>query len=56
MKIHRLNSAGSLAIVIPKQIADCLGWEEGQDVIVTPTEKDSVIQVLNMQIREQEKS
>lgn len=55
MKIHKLNTHGSLAIVIPKQIADFLGWEEGHEVIVTPTEKDSVVTVLNMNVRQKEK-
>ena len=37
MKLHKINKEGTIAVVIPKDIADVLGWKEGQDVIVNMT-------------------
>lgn len=47
MKIHKLNREGTIGIVIPKDTADILGWEIGQDVLVVTTENDYEIKVVN---------
>lgn len=48
MKLHKVNKEGSIAVVIPKDIASVLGWEEGQDVIVNMTDNDCKLFLLNM--------
>lgn len=48
MKLHKLNSTGTLGIVIPKDIATSLGWKESQDVIVLTTDQDFKLVVRNM--------
>ena len=47
MKIHKINGQGSLAVVIPKDIATVLGWKQGQDVVVNTTNDDSIIKIVN---------
>ena len=51
MKIHKINKEGTLAIVIPKDIASMLHWKEGQDVIINMTEEDYKLFVVNMSLR-----
>lgn len=51
MKIHEINSQGTIAIVIPKDIAEMLNWKAGQDVIVATTEDDTVIKLVNKTLR-----
>lgn len=48
MKLHKINKEGTIAVVIPKDIASVLGWEEGQDVIVNMTDNDCKLFLLNM--------
>lgn len=48
MKIHKINKEGTLAIVIPKDIASVLDWKEGQDVIINMTEDECKLFLLNM--------
>lgn len=48
MKLHKINKEGSIAVVIPKDIANAIGWKEGQDVIVNMTEDDCKLFLLNM--------
>lgn len=54
MKIHKLNSSGSLGIVLPMDIAKALGWKEGQDVIVLTTDQDFKLVVRNMTLENKE--
>ena len=54
MKIHELNSQGTIGVVIPKDIAEMLGWESGQDVLVTTTDDDTVIKLTNKTLRSKE--
>ena len=49
MKIQKLNSQGTIAVVIPKDIATSLNWKEGQNVIVSVTE-DRQIKLINTSI------
>ena len=46
MKIQKLNSQGTIAVVIPKDIATSLNWKEGQTVIVSVT-ADKQIKLIN---------
>ena len=48
MKLHKINKEGSIAVVIPRDIANAIGWKEGQDVIVNMTEDDCKLFLLNM--------
>lgn len=52
MKIHSLNSSGTMAVVIPKNLADMLGWEPGQDVVVIPTPDECVVKVINKTLKD----
>lgn len=54
MKIHRLNSSGTLGVVLPMDIAKSLGWREGQDVIVLTTEDDYKLVIRNMTLQNKE--
>jgi len=54
MKIHKLNSSGSLGIVLPMDIVKALGWKEGQDVIVLTTDQDFKLVVRNMTLENKE--
>lgn len=47
MKILELNSQGTIAVVIPRDIATLLGWEKGQDVTVLPTEDVTTVKLVN---------
>lgn len=51
MKIHKINSQGTIAVVIPKDLAETLGWKEGQDVIVSATEDDTVLKLINKSLK-----
>lgn len=51
MKIHEINAQGTIAVVIPKDVAEMLGWKAGQDVIVSTTEDDTVIKLINKSLR-----
>ena len=51
MKIHKINNEGTIAVVIPKDIAEMLNWKCGQDVIVNTTEDDTVIKLVNKTLR-----
>jgi len=55
MKLHKINKEGTIAVVIPKDIADVLGWKEGQDVIVNMTDDDCKLFLLNMTLKGQTK-
>ena len=50
MKLHKINKEGSIAVVIPKDIADALGWKEGQNVIVNMTDENSKLYLVNMSL------
>ena len=52
MKIHELNSQGTIGVVIPKDIAEILGWKAGQDVIVTTTDNDCIIKLVNKTLKD----
>lgn len=54
MKIHCLNTSGTLGVVIPMDIAKSLGWKEGQDVIVLTTDTDSKLVIRNMSLENTE--
>ena len=51
MKIHKINSQGTIAVVIPKDLAEMLGWKDGQDVIVSPTEDKAVLKLFNKTLK-----
>ena len=51
MKIHCLNSSGTLGVVIPMDVAKALGWKEGQDVVVLTTEDDSKLILRNITLQ-----
>lgn len=51
MKLHRINNQGTLAVVIPKDIAQMLGWKEGHDIIVATTNDDTCIHLVNRALR-----
>ena len=51
MKIHKINSQGTIAVVIPKDLAEMLGWKEGQDVMVTPTEDNAILKLFNKSLK-----
>jgi AbrB family looped-hinge helix DNA binding protein len=51
MKLHKANTNGSLSVVIPKDIAELLGWKEGHEIVVSPTEDDMVIKLYNKTLR-----
>lgn len=51
MKIHKINSQGTIAVVIPKDLAEMLGWKDGQDVIVSPTEDNAVLKLFNKTLK-----
>ena len=53
MKIHTLNSQGTIAVVIPKQVAKRLGWEEGQEVFVDTTPEAFKLMLVNQTLYEQ---
>ena len=55
MKIHKINKEGTIAVVIPKDMAEMLGWKDGQDVIVTPGEEDYVIKLTNKTLKDSRK-
>lgn len=54
MKIHCLNSTGTLGVVIPMDITKSLGWKDGQDVIFYTTEDDSKLILRNMTLKGQQ--
>jgi antitoxin component of MazEF toxin-antitoxin module len=47
MKIHKINKEGTIAIVIPKDMAKMLNWKEGQDVMVNMTQFDYKLTLVN---------
>ena len=47
MKIHKINKEGTIAIVIPKDMAKMLNWKEGQDVMVNMTQFDHKLILVN---------
>lgn len=47
MKIHKINKEGTIAVVIPKDIAKMLNWKEGQDVIINMTQFDYKLNLVN---------
>ena len=51
MKIHKINAQGTIAVVIPKDLAEMLGWKDGQDVIVSPTEDNAVLKLFNKTLK-----
>ena len=56
MKIQKLNKQGTLGIVIPKDIAEALGWKAGQEVIVDMTDFAHIIGIHNITLKEDTKS
>ena len=52
MKLHKINKEGTLAVVIPKDMADALNWKEGHDIIVNSTDDDTVIKLVNKTLRQ----
>ena len=52
MKIHKLNREGTMAVVIPKDTAEILGWKIGQDVLVVTTENDYEIKIVNKTLKQ----
>lgn len=55
MKIHKVNKEGTIAIVIPKDMAKMLNWKEGQDVMVNMTQFDYKLTLVNRTLLKESK-
>lgn len=55
MKIHKINKEGTIAIVIPKDMAKMLNWKEGQDVMVNMTQFDYKLTLVNRTLLKESK-
>lgn len=54
MKLHKINKQGTIAVVIPKDVAGIYGWKEGQDIVIIPTENNAIFKLVNKSLEKGE--